>query len=403
MQTLQATWQRLSTYNLAPFFLIGLFFVEPLSSTAKSIFLGLAVLSIIFTPCYRDNLAAIFRKPWSLLALSLFFLALTASFWSPASWGEKWLVIEKYSKFVYLPLLTLGFMEADTRRKAVHAFLAGMLLTCILSILQSKNIIPGGQVNADAIFRNHIMTGIMMSFAAYLSAYYFFQGKTTARYAYALVYLLCTYQVLFISTGRTGYVIYFLLMTTLACQLFSRKQALIAITLILALFAVCYKLSPAMNFGIHQVKAELDYYHAYKDTSVGYRLQFHNFAKQLFKQHPLFGNGTASFTYEFKIHKPVPSWDRRLLEPHSQYWLIAVEFGLAGILLFAAFYLGLLSAANRLREYRFTAFALLLVFAVGNISDSLLFYSGSGYFFIAFMALCLGESLQNKGREEITH
>lgn len=151
-----------------------------------------------------------------------------------------------------------------------------------------------------------------------------------------------------------------------------------------------------MNFGIHQVKAELDYYHAYKDTSVGYRLQFHNFAKQLFKQHPLFGNGTAGFTYSFKLHKPVPSWDRRLLEPHSQYWLIAVEFGVAGILLFGAFYLSLISVANRLKEYRFTALALLLVFAVGNISDSLLFYSGSGYFFIAFMALCLGESMENR-------
>lgn len=179
MHTLQTTWQKLSAYNLAPLCLIVLFFVEPLSSTAKSIFLGLSVLAIIFTPHYRENLSAVFRKPWSLLATALFFLALLASFWSPASMGEKWLVIEKYSKFVYLPLLTLGFTEADTRRKAIHAFLAGMLLTGILSILQSKNIIPGGQVNADAVFRNHIMTGIMMSFAAYLSAFLLFPKQNS--------------------------------------------------------------------------------------------------------------------------------------------------------------------------------------------------------------------------------
>jgi len=45
----------------------------------------------------------------------------------------------------------------------------------------------------------------------------------------------------------------------------------------------------------------------------------------------------------------------------------------------------------RLNGTRPWALAMMLSFVVGSVTDSLLFYSGSGYFFILFMALCLSE------------
>ena len=41
------------------------------------------------------------------------------------------------------------------------------------------------------------------------------------------------------------------------------------------------------------------------------------------------------------------------------------------------------------------ALALFSVVVVGNLTDSLLFYSGSGYFFILFFALFLSENTTN--------
>ena len=79
------------------------------------------------------------------------------------------------------------------------------------------------------------------------------------------------------------------------------------------------------------------------------------------------------------------------MEPHSQYWLIASEFGLLGCISFVFFLGCLIGASLRLKTLKPLAFAVLLPFIAGCWSDSLLFYSGTGYFFILFMALCLGE------------
>jgi hypothetical protein len=51
----------------------------------------------------------------------------------------------------------------------------------------------------------------------------------------------------------------------------------------------------------------------------------------------------------------------------------------------------LISASRRLEVMKPFAFALLMPFIIGSFTDSLLFYSGCGYFFLALMALCLGE------------
>ena len=62
-----------------------------------------------------------------------------------------------------------------------------------------------------------------------------------------------------------------------------------------------------------------------------------------------------------------------------------------GVLALLLFFGSLLVASGSLTTLRPLAYAVLLPFIAGNLSDSLLFYSGTGYFFILFMALCLGE------------
>ena len=67
-----------------------------------------------------------------------------------------------------------------------------------------------------------------------------------------------------------------------------------------------------------------------------------------------------------------------------------------GIMSLLALLFSLLKASCELMALRPLALALILSFICGNVSDSLLLYSGSGYFFILLMALCLGEGIENK-------
>ncbi len=147
-----------------------------------------------------------------------------------------------------------------------------------------------------------------------------------------------------------------------------------------------------MHAGINKIVIEWQDFNVDKNPSVGYRLQFHDFANDLFNRHPIKGNGTGSFTALFRMEKPVPSWNRTLLEPHRQYWLVASEFGILGLISLFFLFGSLFWASWQLTAMRSIAITSLVIFLVGNLTDSLLFYSGSGYFFIMCMALSLGSA-----------
>ena len=366
-----------------------------MSSSAKSICLVLSVGTIFFSPGFRSDLMTIFSSRWCKAALVLFGIALIFCLWSPANFSQKGLVIEKYSKLLYLPILVIGFQNITTRQLSFHAFLLAMLITCGLSLLNFHGYLHSF-ITPDNIFRNHIMTSFMVAFAAYLSFLFCFRHQRYKAIAYGLLGLIFTYQVLFISGSRTGYIIYLLFLFLLVLQICTWRQAIAGVILISALFSTCYFISPVMKMRILDIAQQIEgYQHNQRDTDIGLRLQFHEYAYQLFNQHPILGNGTASFTYYFDKEKPIAFWTWRLLEPHSQYWLVAAEFGLLGIVALLYFFFSLIQASWRLDKMKAIALAMIVPFMLGNVSDSLLFYSGSGYFFILFMALFLGEELEH--------
>lgn len=394
MDTLVSFSQKIPVQRWVPLLLAATLLTLPMSSTAKSICLGLSVVTILLTPTYRADVVSLFSTKWFKAALLLFGIALVACLWSPASLSAKGFTIEKYSKLLYLPILVVGFQKNKTRQLGLHAFLLAMVVTSGLSILKFHGFLQSFNFDPDHVFRNHIMTGFMVAFAAYLSLLFSYRQQGYTRLVYGLLAFVFTYQILFVSSGRTGYAIYLLLMSLLVLQLCTWRQAIAGILLVGALFSISYFVSPVMKKRVDLSVQQIKGYQHNKNTDIGLRLQFHDYAYKLFKRHPLFGNGTASFTYYFGIEKPVAFWSWRLLEPHSQYWLVAAEFGLLGITALFFFFISLIQASLRLDKMKVIAFAMLVPFMIGNLSDSLLFYSGSGYFFILFMALCLGEKLE---------
>lgn len=371
-------------------------FSLPLSSTAKSIFLSLSVFAILIVPSNRKDLYRVLSQPWCQAALLLFFVAFVGMVWSPAALKDKFYVLEKYSKLLYLPVLAIGFQDKQTRRYALYGFLLAMLITCMAAILKASGVIAMQLRGLDPghIFRNHIMTGYMMAFAAYLSALLFISESGKKKTIHAILFLLFSYQILFINIGRTGYVSYVVLMSLFFVQMLSWRQVMLAAVIGSTVLAGVYYQNETMQNRVNQVYIDWREYHqGDKDTSIGYRLQFHQYAKELFDRHPWVGNGTGGFSYLYHEEKPIPSWEPKLSEPHSQYWFTLAELGVVGLISLSLFFICLLLASWQLKSMRSVAFAVILPFLLINFSDSLLFYSGTGYLFIAFMALCLGEKI----------
>ena len=369
-----------------PFFLVITLFFLPISSSLKSIFILLSALAILLSPFYRNSLPDVFHQNWCKAAIFLFFIALMACIWSPADYQTRLLFVDKYSKLLYLPIFAIGFQHPTFRKLGIHAFLAAMFITCLLSLFKQLN-----HLAVERLFHDHISTGCMMAFAAYLSALIAAQKNALPRLFYVSLALLFSYQVIFVSTGRIGYIIYFALMILLLTQLFSLKQSIVGIILFCALFVFLGYQSPALQVRWQETMSDLNYYQKGKEvTPVGMRLVFHKCAKSLFLSSPWIGHGTGGFSVFYQKINTAADYTN-IKEPHSQYWLVASEFGLLGLIALFYFFIILVKFAFRMQEMKSVMLGILVCFFLSNISDSQLLHSDVGFLFILFTALCLGE------------
>jgi O-antigen ligase len=370
-----------------PFLLIATLFFIPISLTLKSICIITSTLAILLTPSYRTQLASIFSQKWNIAALIFFFIAFLACFWSSADYHLRFSFLEKYSKLLYLPILTVGFRERKTRIVSLYAFLLAITITCIASIFKTKG-------DAGEVFHNHIVTSYMMAFGAYLAALFAIQQHGVKRAVFITLTFLFTYQIIFVNTGRLGYILYATLMLLLLLQTFPLKYTISILLCVFALSTLSIYQKSEMSNGLHRTVSEWNnYQHGEKNSSLGERFQFHQFAKSLFLMSPFAGQGIAGFVNAVQRDHFFP--ERKLADPHSQYWLVAAEFGLLGLVALFYFFGSLWAASFHLNDMRPVMIGLLVSFILANFSDSLLLYSAVGYFFIVLSALCLGELVEH--------
>ena len=123
---------------IAPSFIVLLVFFIPISPSIKSILLALSLPALIFTPYYRKNLYYAFNTLWGHVALIFFLYVVIACLWSEAPLSMRCIIIDKYSKLIYLPIFAVGFINPRTRHWVLNSYLLVMLFTCVLSILKLK-------------------------------------------------------------------------------------------------------------------------------------------------------------------------------------------------------------------------------------------------------------------------
>ena len=374
--------------------------VTPLSPSLRSIFLVLALVSVLFNPNCNQYLIYAFNTYWARSALLLVGFVALACLWSPAPFASQMAVLGKYSKLLYLPIFAVGFINPKTRTWSLNAYLAAMVITAFIALLKSYNIIPAfHSEDVNKIFYNHIVTGFMMASACYIAALEFFKSDGKAKIVYVFVVFITSYQILFLNTGRTGYVIYLLLMGVLCLQKLSLKKALIGLLGLAFLMLTAYGLSPTMQAG---VKSLINDTHSFKasnaTSSIGFRFRFHEYAQSLFLTHPVIGIGTGAFQYSYARDQPVEQWGDRLNEPHSQYWLTLSEQGIIGFIFLFGF-LGSLFWGSIKLSGESMILGLLIAFCFGAFSDSILFYSPLGFLLIFFSALNFGEIIEKYANE----
>lgn len=408
---------------------VAIAFVLPISVFALNCALALTLLSFLLTGYWRERFDIVTKHPVVYAAIMLYSAFLVASFFSPASAADINHVLHKYMKLVYLLFLIPLFQEHKWRERALIAFLLAMSVTVIIT---GTNILGLTQIGADhsAVFKNRIETSFLLAFAFYICAYSALFKKEW-RWLTLPGALIFATDLLVINSGRTGYLVFSVLMFVLLWQRFKfRGVFLAAAALSLVFIALLHYPTPfnkRIQEGIsayHKFQAsdDLSIYtqHAFKghpnkferDTrlqmqerlrnsfgvrgrSVLLRIQFVLNSIQLIRDHLWFGRGVGSFRalyYEnYGPHEVIGDKEIILQDPHNEYLMIAVQLGLVGL----ALWLILLGTQwwqsfSMKKPWRHYGQAFIIAFAVACLCDAFLFLSCPGHFFVYFSAVLFG-------------
>lgn len=379
-------------------YLCFLFFFQPINGTVTNILLNIALVPLMLWPIYRHVLLNVLREFWCKVLILLIAVIVLGCFWSPATPMEKFIILKKYHKLLYIPFLVAAFKISKAQRPALYAFICSMVIVCLLSISKQFSwIIIGSSPDPGMVFLNHIVTGIMIAFASYLTAWFSLKSSGTARLGWAGLTLLFCFQICYIGTGLTGTIVLILLLLLFIAQFFNFKKTIIIFLGSIIIFSGVSFHSTLFSSHFLRIKNEIqDFYQNKKDSSFGYRVQFNQYSYKVFQRHPYLGNGTAGLLTSYNKEHPIASWNPNFFHPHSQYCAILADYGLLGIVIYLSFLILFFIKGLTSATIRPVTLAITLIICVVGFSASLFLHSGGGYFYIMMLALCFSDSIKKE-------
>lgn len=323
-----------------------------LANVALLLTLLLWLLSLAGAPA-RAELREALRNPLSAPALALFAWIVIAVAWSPADLQGVLGAVQKYLKFLMVPMFIALLQDPATRRRCWHAFVLALLFTLAVTWLSVWIEIPwtrasrAGMATDHTVFKDHISQGLMMTlFAAIVVWLAITARRPPLRWACAALWLLATGAILALSQGRTGYLAWIASSGAFALTLavaHSRRAVLGAVVGLVAVVALAFTASPVLQQRVsaawtEALTAKLDNTPGAVVTSTGARVEMARFALDASLQAPVFGHGTASYPVLAKQHFTSTEWCSVVCpHPHNQFLFFLVEQGAIGLLLFLWF------------------------------------------------------------------
>ena len=330
---------------------------------AVFVYLGVLLVGLCWTDDLPAGLAAI-RKQWKIWLLPVFLTTIR--------WERRWWYVAAYIAGVTVTMLLIDFAWLDLfHYVGVTSF-------------QNLNIIS-----------NNIVYTPMLALAIYILLHQLLWGEMKGSQRWLMLVLAgLMIFTLFITIGRVGHIVFFMLMTLLLLQYFQRnmlKGVLLVLVLLPLVFTAAYRFSPIFQARVDLVRHEIMTFDKNQDTSVGQRLIFWQNSWRIIKESPWLGVGTGGFVSAYaQVHQKwspaMPCTD----DPHNQYIFAVVQQGVLGLLGLLGLFLVQIQQAWRLADgWERIRLAFPLFFLVIMTTASYLNVYGSGFLFSLFSAVLL--------------
>ena len=356
-------------------------------STALAIILTGVIAVLWFVSKQYTHLSELLKQyPVALWSLLLFACFIIATHYGDASRSDGIAMLKKYRELLFIPLFLPFLADERYRRWVWLSFITASIITVAGSQLMNMRLFC---VNSQCLpyFKSYITHGIFIAFFAFFIAHKIFDSKGMIRAFYITVLLMCAYNLFFVGAGRTGQLIFIVLIPLFAVQRFSNKGLLLAIlvmTIFLAGFIGFSDKASRIKEGFTSAKAHLQSASPQGEYSMGERFTFWKYSAKLIAKKPVFGHGTGNFT---KAYQTISG--EAANNPHNEFLLITVQLGAVGLLIYLGFLWSQYYYAKTLPEHdKWLAHGLLATLITSSLFNSPFLDHTEGHWFSMMIALC---------------
>jgi O-antigen ligase len=376
------------------YLLVSLAFLMPLTVALANIVVGIICLLWFFSGNYKAKFIQIKTSKLMIASIIFYLIHVIGMLWTEdLGWGLH-MLHKMWYFLLFFPIL-YTIVRKDYVRNYVSAFLLAISITELFSYLVWFELIEpfkNATVNNPTPFMSHISYNPILAFAIYLVLHEIFFNKKLTNLAFSLYsfFAISMSINMFITGGRAGQVIYFVMLVIIVFQFFNTqkiKALFVSIVLIPAVFFSAYTVSDLFKYRVDTAVKNTIYYAENTSSSVGLRITFALNSWEVIKENPIIGIGTGDFPIEYKkinqINTPkLPN----ATNPHNMYILIAMELGIIGLIsMMSIFYYQIkLSLNSPIRFIRDVGITLPLLFLVVMWSDSYLLGHFTTLMFVFF-------------------
>ncbi len=389
------------------FFSAGLFFLYlccfflPISSSIMTISSTGLALCWLLSGEYKKLPAIVRANRITWPPLLLFTMLLIGLFYSTASWQESLMIFKKYRELFFF-VIVFSFLQSTRKRSAAtppfvntrYALIAGMTTLMLISYAMYFGWVPIEKVGYSTI--HHITHSFFMAMLSFWIIQEFVNRPknrgTLLDLLFLLIFILATINIFFISPGRSGMMVYILLLVLAIVQQLKPKQTALSLLLVCGLLAGLYYSSENVAIRVNDAARDIQTYRpGASRSSLGMRFDWWQNSLNLIEKAPLTGYGTGSFATEQKrLTKGTAT--KTSDNPHNEYLMLGVQLGVPGIVAFIALLISLFLFSFSLpRGSRNILQGTILAFAWGCLANSWLLDSHPSHFFLIATAILVSD------------
>ena len=323
-------------------------------------------------------------------------------FYSTSTSAQIFRDVQKQHWLLITPFFIAALTEEKWRLRMINAFVAAMTLTLILSYSEVVTNISlpwkNSYLELSCVFMNHIVQSFALCLTAVIVGYRLLFLKIESmieKIFYVALWIAIAFNIFAINEGRTGYLLFVLLMTYLFFQRFRTRGFLIALGVSAGVMFVAFNISPAFHQRVVAAYEDVNQYrqdHAKaKTTPVGQRVEMIDIAHQMMTERPWFGYGTGGIRTALP---QVVSQQDRVFNPlldyvESIYVNMVLQFGVVGLcVLFLMAMLQWIVSFRLPEQYRILIQSVLMMIFIGGVANGFLVSFPITHIYALFSALC---------------